>query len=64
MKPRYRIVIGYAYTYRVEIWRWYWPVWTIVGGWFRSVEQAEAYARQHAQHVVKYVSLDEREQGS
>ena len=55
MKPRYRIVCGSVGGYRLEVWRWWWPVWTRIGSWYISVGQAENYAKQHASHVVKYI---------
>ena len=54
MKPRYRVVLGPHKGYRLEVWRWWWPVWITVD-WYYTVAEAEEYAKVHARLVVKYI---------
>ena len=54
MRHQYRIVTDPYAGYEVQYRTWLWPFWmqpTIAT--FRTVEEAEAFARKHARAVVK-----------
>lgn len=61
MKNRYRIVEDHYLGYEVQIWRWRWPFWTMWGyNTFKSIEEAETWAKIRKRSVVKYLgTLDD-----
>lgn len=67
MKARYRIVTDRYAGYEVQVWRWWWPFWVMAGfcNTHSTIEQARAFAHQHARgqlrggKVVEHVTLAE-----
>lgn len=53
---KYRIVGSKSLDYHVQLWRWYWPVWSTVRD-RESLASAETAALKHAQEAA---SLSQR----
>jgi hypothetical protein len=59
VKNKYRIVKDNYCGYEVQVWRWWFPVWTATGvhghftNTFVSIEEAEEFAKSSG--VVKYI---------
>ena len=63
MENEYRIVRSAPMAFKLQVRRWWWPVWVPVHR-FHNIESAEEYAFGHAGGLVKYLGtmLEERKE--